>query len=61
MALYLNNVKYNINLNGKLYRLNLHTTKPSLDEYMISSDNFILQDKDGLFLLPKVELEKEAI
>lgn len=54
MILYLNNIKYRINLNGKFYRLNLNITEPSLNGYLLTSDNFILQDKDGLFLLPKI-------
>lgn len=58
MALYLGNSnKLHINLNGILYHLNLLSTTPIVDRIsLLSSDNYILKDFNGLYLIPKEEL-----
>jgi hypothetical protein len=45
MALYLGDKKVKLHLNGVTYRLNLHTTKPSVSERALkSSDGYLLKD-----------------
>lgn len=54
MALYLGNDKVKINLDGVIYCLNILTATPTiLDNILLSSDNYILQDLNGLCLIPK--------
>lgn len=58
MALYLKTDKIKINLDGKLYKLNIMTTTINLDENndrLLSSDNFILKDSQGKYLIPQEE------
>lgn len=54
MALYLGNSnKLNINLNGIAYRLNLFfIASVTSDVRLLSSDNYILQDSSGIYLIP---------
>ena len=51
MALYLGSTGQKINLDGKTYCLNI-LTKTIITEgaLMLSSDNYILQDLNGLYL-----------
>lgn len=53
MALYLGNDRIKINLDSVVYCLNL-TTSTFDKNYiaLLSSDNFILRDSNGLYLLP---------
>lgn len=54
MALYLGSDKVKIYLDDVLYRLNLYSTTPIVDVIrLLSSDNYILRDKNGLYLIPK--------
>lgn len=51
MALYLGSEKVQINLNGIIYHLNLYTTTLILNGIsLISSDDYILKDSNGLYL-----------
>ena len=53
MALYLGGDKVKINLNGTVYCLNLFSAMPyPRDVVLLSSDNFILRDLNGLYLIP---------
>lgn len=54
MALYLGNSnKLNINLNGIIYRLNLFSIdNTTSDVRLLSSDNYIIQDSGGIYLIP---------
>lgn len=54
MSLYLGNDKVKINLDGVRYCLNLISAKPSMDNVgLLSLDNYILKDLNGLLLIPK--------
>ena len=53
MALYLGNDKIKINLDGVVYCLNLVASTFNKNYIaLLSSDNFILRDSNGLYLLP---------
>ena len=54
MALYLGSSgKQKIYLNNIAYVLNLFTITPSINRaVLLSSDNYILQDCNGIYLLP---------
>lgn len=53
MALYLGSNKVKINLNGVVYCLNLFTATPATnDGWLLSYDNYILQDCNGVYLIP---------
>lgn len=57
MALYLGTNKVKINLNDIVYRLNIfHTPSNKQDIVLMSSDNYVLKDSYGLYLLPKSEI-----
>lgn len=51
MVLYLGDKKVKLNLNGSIWRLNIFSQKPAI-EYngIISSDNYILTDCNGVYL-----------
>lgn len=51
MALYLGRDKVKINLGGTVYHLNLLTNTLINDIRLLSSDNFILKDSNGLYLI----------
>ena len=55
MALYLgNSEKLKINLNGVVYNLNLYSTEVILNGViLISSNDYILKDINGLYLTVK--------
>lgn len=54
MALYLGKDRVKINLDGVVYKLNLLTDTSSATRCTLSSsDNFILQDLNGVYLIPK--------
>lgn len=55
MALYLGNSnKIKINIDGKAYRLNLFSIIPITNGIrLMSSENFILKDSNGLYLTAK--------
>ena len=56
MALYFSdNTKLKINLNGEIRCLNIGTPLPAVSKNikLLSSDNYILKDINGLFLIPK--------
>lgn len=54
MALYLGSERWQINLNGKKYYLNLFSAIPSLNGMkLLSSDGYILKDSNGLYLTSK--------
>jgi hypothetical protein len=53
MALYWCGEKVKINLDGMVYHLNLPSVIPqSRDVMLLSTDNFILKDSNGLYLIP---------
>ena len=53
MALYLGENRVKINLNGNIYCLNLFSHNSTIDYVsLLSSDNYILKDSNGLYLLP---------
>lgn len=54
MALYLGEDKVKINLNGIAYCLNLFSATPTINNgWLLSSDNYILQDSNGIYLIIK--------
>lgn len=54
MALYLGRDKVKINLNGIVYRLNLFSTTSTINNgWLLSSDDYILQDSNGIYLVPR--------
>lgn len=54
MALYLGNSKIKINLNNNKYDLKLFSLTPILNgTRLLSSDNYILKDKNGRYLTAK--------
>lgn len=54
MALYLgNSEKLKINLNNTACRLRLFAAPVEIIKGLLSSDNFILQDSAGLYLIAK--------
>ena len=54
MALYLNSESKIINLNGKRYYLNLaHNKHINTNNLLMSSDEFILKDSNGVYLIAK--------
>lgn len=55
MALYVGgSEKLKINLNSVVYYLNLFTTVPITNRVqLLSSDDYILKDSNGLYLIPK--------
>lgn len=53
MALYLGNDKIKINLNGAVYHMNLFSATPTTNSIgLLSSDNYILTDINGVYILP---------
>lgn len=62
MALYLGGTKVKINLAGIAYKLNLRNTAPTIvGTSLLSSDNYILIDSNGVYLLPKIEANEQAL
>lgn len=59
MALYLGGTSQKINIDGKTYRLNI-PTKVVITEgaLLLSSNNYILQDLNGIYLTVKTEGDK---
>ena len=58
MAVYLGNNQVQIYINSILYKLNLHSTTPILNgDKLLSLDNYILKDLNGLYLTAKKEGE----
>lgn len=54
MALYLGKNKVKINLNGIVYCLNLYSaTSIANIGWLLSSDDYILQDSNGIYLIPR--------
>ena len=54
MALYLGKDKVKINLDGVVYKLNLLTDISSATRCaLLSSDNYVLADLNGVYLIPK--------
>lgn len=55
MALYLgNSEKLKVFSNYLVYNFNLFSEKPIINGIrLLSSDNYILKDSDGLYLIPK--------
>ena len=53
MALYLGENRVKINLDRNVYYLNLVSTISIIDYVgLLSSDNYILKDSNGIYLLP---------
>lgn len=53
MALYLGENKIKINLNGIVCSLNLFSLTPITNgDLLLSSDDYILQDSNGIYLIP---------
>lgn len=56
MALYLGSNKIKINLNNAIYDLNIFSALPTINDVILSSsDDCILKDFNGLYLVPKEE------
>lgn len=56
MALYLGKDAVKINLNGIVCSLNLFSSNPILNGVsLLSSENYILKDSNGVFLTAKEE------
>ena len=54
MALYLGSDKVKINLDNVLYCLNLYSTTPITNGVrLLSLDNYLLKDSNGLYLTAK--------
>ena len=54
MALYLGNEKVKINLDNIVYCLNIPTTTISANyASLLSSDNYVLKDANGIYLTVK--------
>lgn len=55
MALYLGGSdKLKINVNDTVYCLNVFSTTPVIDNIrLLSFDNYVLQDSNGIYLTPK--------
>lgn len=54
MALYLGSNKVKINLDGVAYYLNLYSTTAIVNGIaLLSSDDYILKDSNGLYLTAK--------
>jgi hypothetical protein len=55
MNLYINNEKVKLHLNNNIYRINLSSANPIINyqNYLLSLDNYILTDSNGLYLIPK--------
>ena len=54
MSLYLGNEKVTINLNGLMYLLNIYSTELIINGVLLlSSDDYILRDINGLYLTAK--------
>lgn len=57
MALYLGSNKVKINLDGKVYYLNLFSKIViTNNDILLSADNYILQDLNGVYLTTKEEI-----
>lgn len=52
MALYLGSEQVIINLGGMAYCLNIPTTSTTNGYRLLSSDNYILQDSESVYLIP---------
>ena len=56
MALYLGSNKIKINLDNAIYDLNIFSVLPTINDVILSSsDDCILKDFNGLYLIPKEE------
>lgn len=56
MALYLGGEKLKINLGGAVYSMNIFSALPTIEEVILSSsDDCLLKDFNGLYLVPKEE------
>lgn len=54
MALYIGTNKVKVNMNDVKYRLNLYSTTPIINGVkLLSSDNYVLKDKNGKYLTAK--------
>ena len=57
MALYLGSDIIKVNINGVAYKLNLFSTTPIFNGMLLlSSDNYILKDSNGLYLTAKEDV-----
>jgi hypothetical protein len=53
MALYLGSTgKRKVILNDVVYCLNASMMSPIVDNILLSSDNYILKDSNGIYLIP---------
>lgn len=56
MALYLGSEKKQLNLNGLAYCLNLFSATPIVNGVqLLSSDNYVLKDSNGLYITANEE------
>lgn len=53
MALYLGSSKEKIKLRNTTFNLNIYVPSKSTSARLKSSDNYILKDKNSLYLIPK--------
>lgn len=53
MAMYLGGTKCNIVLGNIIYDIKLHFSTPIINSaFLLSSDNYVLQDCAGIYLIP---------
>lgn len=56
MALYLGSDKVKLNLGDAIYVMNIFSALPTIEDFVLSSsDDYILKDFNGLYLIPKEE------
>lgn len=56
MALYLGSDKVKLNLGDTIYVMNIFSALPTIEDFVLSSsDDCILKDFNGLYLVPKEE------
>ena len=57
MALYFGGDKVRLNLGGAVWCVNIPTVAtPALNYSLLSLDNYVLKDSNGLYLIPKIEI-----
>lgn len=65
MSLYIGSQQVLVRLGGKLYELNIGTPLKAVEETnqirLLSSDNYVLKDKNGVYLIPLPEDNNSSI
>lgn len=53
MALYVNGSKVKVSIKNEKLKVNINTYNNEISSKLLSSDNFVLKDMNGLFLIAK--------